>query len=295
MAALPEAVLGLPSPLAVVAHDAGAANIILAWLQAERIPPTGVLPVMDGPAARLWDEAFPDAPGPVPLDDAIAAARTVLSGTGWASDLEHLARGQARRLGLPSIAVIDHWVNYRMRFERSGELILPDRVWVTDHHALAEASRALPEINVELRPNLYLQNQAHAAGPTPKGGDILFVLEPARSDWGRGEPGEFQALDWFWAHRQHVASTGTSVRLRPHPSDPPGKYEAWINTHPGSSLDRSDDMAGALSTAAVVVGLQSAALVIALAAGRRAVTALPPWAPPCGLPHPGITRLSDQR
>lgn len=295
MAASPDAVLGLQTPLAVVAHDAGAANIILAWLLAERKPLLGVLPVMDGPAARLWVEAFPDAPGSMPLNDALSVARTVLSGTGWASDLEHRARAEARRLGLPSVAVIDHWVNYRMRFERSGELILPDRIWVTDEHALAEARRALPEVEAELRPNLYLQNQANAAGPTPTDGDILFVLEPARSDWDRGEPGEFQALDWFWANRQCVESMDVPVRLRPHPSDPPGKYDAWIAMHPGSCLDRSGDMAEALSSAAVVVGLQSAALVVALAAGRRAVTALPPWAPPCGLPHPGITRLADQR
>jgi len=283
--------MGLPTPLAVVAHDAGAANLIIAWFQAEPQPLHGVRPVMEGPAARLWAQAFPDGPTPLGLEAALDGAEALLSGTGWASDLEHRARAEAQRRGLPSVAVIDHWVNYRMRFQRGGEEILPDRVWVTDAYAVAEAARALPELEAELKPNLYLQAQAAAAGPPPERGDVLFVLEPARDDWGRHQPGEFQALDWFWRHKERLAPSGAPLRLRPHPSDPPRKYDAWLAAHPGAALDTSSDMAEALKGASTVVGLQSAALVIALAAGRRAITALPPWAPPCPLPHAEIERL----
>lgn len=284
----------LPHPVAVVAHDAGAANLILAWLAARPPIIEQVLPVMAGPAAALWAARFPDGPAAVTLDTALNEANSLISGTGWASDLEHEARRLARSRGIPSVAVIDHWVNYRMRFQRRGEEILPDRLWVTDDYALAEAARTLTEIPVELKPNLYLQEQATAAGPVPINGDILFVLEPARSDWGRHEQGEFQALDWFWLHRAAAALAPTVVRLRPHPSDPPGKYDAWIAAHPGARLDASTDLAEALRDASVVVGLQSAALVIAVASGRKAVTALPPWAPPCALPHADILTLAGE-
>jgi len=43
-----------------------------------------------------------------------------------------------------------------------------------------------------------------------------------------------------------------------------------------------------------VVGCESFALVVALAAGRRVCSTLPPWAPPCRLPQPGIVRLADR-
>ncbi len=48
--------IDLPGPLAVVCHDAGAANLILAWLAAE--PRSDIRPVMKGPAQGLWKERF---------------------------------------------------------------------------------------------------------------------------------------------------------------------------------------------------------------------------------------------
>lgn len=286
--------IDLPRPLAVVAHDAGAANIILAWLVRE--PLADVRAVMAGPAAALWSARFGAAPLAGSIDEALDGAAALLSGTGWASDLEHRARIAAAVRGTTSVAVIDHWVNYRARFSRDGVEILPDRLWVTDDDALAEARRAVPEVPTDLKPNLYLDEQAALAGPAPESGDILFVAEPARSDWGRGTPGEFQVLDMLidWRDRQARADW-RSIRLRPHPSDPAGKYDAWLARHGGTLLDTSPDIGRALRGAAVVAGMNSFALVVAVAAGRRAVSVLPPWAPPCVLPHRAIERLSDGR
>lgn len=282
--------MGLGAPLAIVANDAGAANIMLAWMSEEDLP--DVRAVMTGPAAALWKARFGDAPCAASVDEALDGAATLLSGTGWASDVEHRARKAARTLGLPSVSVIDHWVNYPDRFVRDGETVLPDLVWVTDSYALAEARRALPATPSEERPNLYLSSQAEAAGPLPPSGDVLFVTEPARSDWGRGLAGEFQALDYFMAHRAAAGLDAARVRVRPHPSDPAGKYDAWIAAHPGAALDPSPDMASALRPASTVVGMNSFAMVIALAAGRQTICALPPWAPSWRLPHDGVLHLS---
>src|SRR5437870_12848252 len=109
--------LDLASPIAVVCHDAGAANIILAWMQAEVGCDWRV--VMQGPAARLWSGLdVPNAKGYDTLEQAFEGAAVLLSGTSWASEIEHEARRQARVRGIKSIAVIDHWVNYKERFVR---------------------------------------------------------------------------------------------------------------------------------------------------------------------------------
>lgn len=281
--------MGLAAPVAVVAHDAGAANIILAWLGAEGIG--NCRPVMAGPAEAVWKARFGEAPL-LALDDALAGPATLLSGTGWASALEHEARRRARAAGIRSVAVIDHWVNYRARFSRDGDQVLPNEIWVTDAYAVAEARRALPEVPIREQPNLYLTQQAAAAGPRPAEGDLLFVAEPARSDWGRGTPGEFQTLDFLATHRERAGvAPSATLRIRPHPSEAPGKYDGWIAAHPGSRLDDSPDMAAALRRAGWVAGLQSAALVIALAAGRPSICALPPHAPHCSLPHDDLVHL----
>ena len=284
----------LDSPVAIVAHDAGAANILFAWVAPADLMRCRV--VAQGPAAALWRARFGKAALVDDLESALQDARTLLSGTGWASDLEHEARRRAHALGIRSIAVIDHWVNYRMRFERGGVEVLPDEIWVTDSHAAEIARSQIPEVPVFEKPNLYVTTQARAAGPAPAdlSGDLLFVSEPARSDWGKGPQGEFQALDYLAEHRA-AAGIPDSVRLRvrPHPSDPIGKYDAWIAAHPGAELDRSKDVAEALGPATWVAGLQSFALVIALAAGRTAISVLPPHAPECVLPHAGLKHLRD--
>ncbi len=315
----------LRPPLAVVCHDAGACNLILPWLAPPgHSPPAWQRPVMQGPAAQMFRARFglasAGAPGSAPeprppaaqesvlesalafaVESALDGAAMLLSGTGWASDLEHRARRLARQRGIFSVAVIDHWVNYPNRFERAGEVIWPDEFWVTDDQALALARQAFAGATVRCFDNLYLSAEATAAGPLPcAAAQLLYVLEPMRSDWGRGVPGEFQALDRFvrlWA-TGGVAGLPTKVplRLRPHPSDPPDKYRAWITAQRGRRLDVGLDthatLAEAIGASAWVVGCESFALVVALAAGRRVWTSLPPWAPACRLPHPGIGRLA---
>ena len=285
--------MGLAKPVAVVAHDAGAANIMLAWLGAEES--AGTRAVMAGPAQELWHAKFGNTPLCESVDQALDGSAALLSGTGWAATIEHDARIAARERGIESIAVIDHWVNYRERFERDGVTVLPDRVWVTDLEALAIAQRTLPEVVAELKPNAYLQEQAAGAGPVPADGDLLFFAEPARADWGQGLPGEFQALEFLSSHAVLAGvPEDTPLRIRPHPSDPAGKYDDWLSRHPSATLDQSPDVSSALASARFAAGMNSAALAIALAAGRSTIVALPPAAPPCVLPHAGLLHLRDR-
>ena len=281
----------LPAPYAVAVHDAGAANMIAAWVAAAKTPPARVLAA--GPARRIWRQRFGKKAALYDDPQALDGMASALTGTGWASDFEHRARIAAARLTVPSVAVVDHWVNYPSRFERDGCTQLPDTVWVGDTEARRIATRAFPDTRVEDHPNLYLLEQAREAGPVPAAVDAVFLMEPARSDWGRNVPGEFQALDFFMKNRAKAGvSPGTVIRLRPHPSDPPEKYDAWLMRHPEVKRDISPDMARALRDARFVVGLHSAGLVIGLEAGRTAISALPPWAPPCVLPQKGIVKLA---
>lgn len=285
------AVLELPSPLAVVCHDAGAANVILAWLGASELDCHAV---MQGPAARLWVERFGTTPMSASLDVALDGAAALLSGTGWASSVEHEARGRARERGIRSIAVIDHWVNYAERFRRDGRCVWPDEFWVTDEYAVAEAARCFPGQMIRLQPNLYLDQQLQRIPAASGRADLLYVVEPARDTWGRDRLGEFQALDYFMERRTALDLPARGViRLRPHPSDPEGKYDDWLAGHRGVQLDESPSLADAIGACAWVAGAESFALVVALQSGRRVVCTLPPWAPACRLPQRGLIHLKE--
>ena len=291
----------LARPLTVVAHDAGAANHIFAWLGDEQ--PNLCLA---GPACGLWQARLQNI-GQVPalesgLAPAIAGAATVITGTGWESSLEHDARKLARELGIYSIAVIDHWTNYLQRFIRVGEEILPDEIWVSDAHAKQLATATFPKIRITQLPNLYLENlvkdvrRLKAISSDSTCDHLLYVLEPIRQAWGPlPQPGEFFALDYFAENLQLIlGSKALKIRLRPHPSDPPGKYDEWMarNVHLPLTIDTTSTLAESLAWASTVVGCQTYAMVFGLALGYSVFSSIPPWAPPCVLPHAEIVCLS---
>ena len=251
---------------------------------------------MQGPAAALWHAAFPRLAPHDSLDEAMNGAQSLLSGTGWASLLEHQARQLAHSSGIHNVAVLDHWTNYAVRFERDGQVQWPDEVWVTDAEALALAQQSLPGVPVRQLENFYLAEQVRHIGPPPCNGTLLVVLEPVRETWGHSQAGEFQALDYLFEHLSWLMPAGVmKVLLRPHPSEPADKYQSWLPCDPRLSIDTSPDVASAISQADVVVGLESFALTIALAAGRQVYSSLPPWAPPLRLPQAGIRQIRHMR
>lgn len=287
-----------PAETAVVLHDAGAANQAIAWIDAGLLPGHRVFAA--GPAVRLW-QAQARPPLAPTLGAALGGAALLVSGTGWQSDLEHRARIEARALGIRSVAVLDHWVNYAERFARNGEAVLPDGLLVADAEAEALARATFPGLAVIRLPGLYLAGEVAAVraaeaalGRAPEG--VLAVMEPARADWGRGVDGVFQALDSLASHWDALAlPRDRPFRLRPHPSDPPGHYDRWCAAHAGlrPTVAAGTPLAAEIAAAAHVVGLSSYALVVALAAGRDTVSILPPWAPPCPLPQAGLRHLRD--
>src|SRR5450631_1883069 len=99
--------------LAVVAHDAGGAEILSSLLR--RMPGRHLL-VVEGPARKVFDRKLGPVQ-PTELAEAIEQASWVLCGTSWQSDLEWRATELARNAGKRCIAFIDHWVNYPERFQ----------------------------------------------------------------------------------------------------------------------------------------------------------------------------------
>jgi hypothetical protein len=288
--------------LAVALHDAGAANLVIGWLKSGQI--TNVRAHVGGPAEMLWHKAFPQLKA-VSLNEALSSAVALLSGTGWASSLEYDAMSAAKGLGIPTFAVIDHWVNYHDRFVRNGIEVIPNEVWVSDHYALAEARKQLPNIYVREFENSYLWEQVNsvlnlrpAIEKTAYQTRVLYTLEPIRLSWDTNDkrPGEFQALDYFMSRLGDLGlKSDCQIRLRPHPSDSSKKYDEWIsNTNfAGLHLAPDESIANAIAWADIVAGCESFALLIGLETGRKVVSTLPPWGNKIRLPHKGIIRLCE--
>lgn len=284
-----------PKSTAVVCHDAGAGNIVIANLLETGRKDWRVF--MHGPAEKLWKEAFPDVELYDTLDSTLYGSEILISGTGWGSNIEHDARKLAHTKGIHSVALIDHWVNYPDRFIREGETVWPDEFWVTDDYALDIAKDAFKNQNIFQVPNYYFEKQLHDIALIDRASipELLYVLEPARSKWGRDMQGEFQALDYFVSYLLKLdLPSNIVIRLRPHPSEAAEKYDEWVAKHStlNIEMDKSISITQSLGRATWVAGCESFALVLALNAGCKVYCTLPPWAPTCRLPHQGLLHLA---
>jgi hypothetical protein len=296
----------LRGPLVVVAHDAGGAEV-LSSLVARGGLPAGieVRLVLQGPARAVFERKVGVVQSS-PLLQAMHDAAMLLAGTGWQSSLEYDALCLAREQRLPALAFLDHWVNYRQRFERQGITCLPDALWVGDDDALALARRVLPERPAFLVPNPYFEAMreelaALAQARAPGAGlRVLYVCEPVREPalrlhgserhWGYTEE---EALSFALAHLPALGPIASLV-VRPHPSESPAKYDAqlrgcaWPVTRGGGA-----SLLAEMAASDVVIGCNSMAMVIGLLAGKRVFCAIPPGGAACALPQRQIGRLSE--
>lgn len=270
----------------VVSHDAGGAEILAAWVAREQPDCTLVL---EGPALRVFERRL----GRLrlsSLDEALAASDWCLCGTGWQSDLEWRAIGAARRLGKRCVAFLDYWANYEQRFVRNGVRLLPDELWAGDEEAVALARAVFPGTPVRLVPNPYFAEALadiarHAGNPAPAraGLEALFVCENISGHaqlrygdarhWGYTE---LDAIDFFLGRLQSLGTPVARVVIRPHPSDPPGKYAALAARDARIAPSDGRPLLEEIAQADLVVGCEGTALVLAHAAGKRVISAIPP-------------------
>ena len=108
--------------IAAISHDAGGAEILSSWLR--RCDEPYCLSV-DGPAIDIFLRKIGDRQS-IPLAEAIAQSEWVLCSTSWQSSLERRAISQAKAGGKKVVAFLDHWVNFKERFQDDGIAVLPD-------------------------------------------------------------------------------------------------------------------------------------------------------------------------
>jgi hypothetical protein len=222
----------------------------------------------------------------------LAGLDLVVCGSSVSSPLEKQVVRAARAAGVRCAVWLDHWVNYPARFVLDGEIVLPDELWVADVHAERLARETVPGPPVVLRGNPYLEDAAAEIRALSRPHDgperVLYVSEPTSlaAERATGDP-----LGWGYEERAALrgyleACRPAHVRLRTHPSEPPDKYAEF-------GLERSEGrtLAEDVAWADTVVGCDTMAMAVALEAGRRVLSVIPPGGRPLSLPYDGIERL----
>ena len=222
---------------AIISHDAGGAEILSSYVDQNDI---ACIYVLDGPAIKIFKKKLGEIEI-ICLEEAIQKATSILCSTSWQSDIEFNAIKMACSMGKRSIAFLDHWVNYSERFTRSGEICLPDEIWVGDVMAENIARQLFPNTKVSLIDIPYINHIRKELAVvnfkrihTSDSINVLYICEPVSEhglysfgnerQWGYTEE---DALRHFLVNIKALGLAINRVLIRPHPSETEGKYN-WV-------------------------------------------------------------------
>ncbi|MGG7576423.1 hypothetical protein [Rhizobium sp. Nf11,1] len=286
--------------VAVIAHDAGGAEILSSWA---RRSGNACLLVAEGPAVAIFKRKCPELT-PMALLEAVASSDWLLCGSGWQSALEREAIRVGRAAGKKTVTFLDHWVNYRERFKDGPRLLLPDEIRVGDVDALRIAQAAFPMHPIVLEENPYVLDLLDQIDAIPqrtnKVGNVLYVCEPvaehAKLAYGDARHfgyTEHDALQFFLDKIHLLNDAVRPIVIRPHPSETAEKYAWALNaTEQEISFGGQNTLLQETLAADIVVGCESMAMIVGLLARKRVISSIPPGGRRCRLPHAEIEHLA---
>jgi UDP-N-acetylglucosamine 2-epimerase len=198
-------------------------------------------------------------------------------------------------MGIPSMAVLDHWCNYGIRFSSltTQELaqfnqqcdVLPDYVCVMDEFARQEmANDGVPYERIRVLGNPHFETLLIKTGVAPDVRKqfahddellVTFASESNLEDNGYGD--EKTAVAHLIEVLQHAAALqGKKVVLviRLHPKEAMEKYAEYLD-RPGIILDKTTDGIALLMASDVVVSVSSMFLIEAVILGKPVISYQP--------------------
>ena len=277
--------------IAVVSHDAGSSELICAFIQEYRTKATWyIFAKTASPMATICKRYnLPYAP----MADAAEQLEEIhpdllLFGTGWQDKCEQPYVHYCKMDGIPTVAFLDHWSNYRERFgypNGGWEENLGDFTAVHDERAYTLALELKLPNPLKL-PNHYLIRLIEDAmlRKAEVGKTLLFLSEPTDSvaEKTYGDPlywgfTQYTALEDILEHFEDFQCENLIIRL--HPSEMSSNYDAILLRYPNISVQmhesHSADLIDELLCAKVIIGFDTMALYIAALLGKPIISYLP--------------------
>lgn len=197
----------------------------------------------------------------------------ILYGTGWLN-FNVFIKENSKKHNIKTIALIDHWDNYKRRFSKN---ILPDAIIVMDDTAQKIALDTFNSgVYIFKIKNYYLQDISHSYSLTKKNKKdfIVFISEPTKV---KNNPLDFNAFEYDFLI--DVLRKFKKVIIRLHPTEPRNKYNKVISTFPKSVIkvveSNEEDLATTLSKSKLTIGIGSTALYISFLLGIKTISYIP--------------------
>ena len=244
---------------------------------------------------RLWDKSNPDY---------------LFCGTG-SSGYELTFIKEANRRGITSVAFLDHWINYRERFDypQTGwEKNKPDFFALSDNRAYDLAYNLNLGQLLQIR-NYYIADLISDLGryksEEPNSGNLLFISEAIEEHClTKYNDSEYEGytqtavlieiLENFDTLSKKLQCKKIIIRL--HPAEAPDKFDYLKSNYPeiDIAIEKPGDkpLNEAITNAQAVIGIKSMALFIAFLLNKPVLSYIPIDLQ-CSLPLPEVCCTHD--
>ncbi len=290
--------------IGLFSNDAGGAEILSSWAIKEN---SEFLIKVHGPAKDIFKRKFEsNLFTNKSVKETVSECDSIICSTSWDSDLEKNAMKEAIKSNKKSVAILDHWVNYKERFEdKFGNLINPTEIWVCDRYAQEIAKNIFFNSNIKLIKNPYFESiklqiskNTYNQNKTKNIKKILYVCEPIKDHANKMRNNNFfgyteeEAINYFLTNIKNIFNCKTEIIIRPHPSEDPDKYN-WVldDFDLDIVISKDENLVNQICYADVVIGCESMALVVGVLAEKQVISSIPNGGKKCELPHKEIQSL----
>ncbi len=206
----------------------------------------------------------------------------IVTGTSYPPTTEIFTWKKAKRFSVPTIAMIDQWLNYLERFEVSNQQLveesLPDLITTIDNFGKSEMKAlGFPGVKILSVGSPYLDtipnaNSANKALNKKNKLEILFVSEPRslENELNHGYD-EFSILEHFIiAINEQPHSIDFNIKIKPHPRNSKESFKNFIQKHNNQNISIEDKLSPreSISNSDIVIGMSSMMLVESVLMGK---------------------------
>ena len=274
----------------ICCHDAGAAELISSYVLQHKLDHQFTFS-LSGPSVEIFEKKLGILKN-YPIDSMIQKSDQIFCGTGW-NKFEITAMIKARNMKKYLVVFLDHWVNYKERFEYKGNLILPDEIWVSDIYAKNLALKLFKSVKIKLIENYFLNDikekykrASFSHRKKSNNQKILFLSDNNNSviDSGFVKDSTFicrdeEIAEYFLNNIRLVVEDISQIVIRPHPSETQvlSKYKSIFDQYKiPFIIGGKTNLLEEISCSEIVVGADSMALVVAMVCGKKTYTCTPP-------------------
>ncbi|MDO9183407.1 MAG: hypothetical protein Q7U04_13415 [Bacteriovorax sp.] len=301
----------LESKTLIVAHDAGGAEVLSAWVK-RNIDDTFIFH-LNGPAKKIFLKKLPiikecseDEMWRMIDSGQIQLAFTASSFI----SVEKAVITTCLEKKIKVITLLDHWVHLRERFgfpDPEWSSMVSDEVWCGDEHVFQLCKDLkFPVEKLKIVNNCYwdeIKEEATQINIPCNQNGILYIAEPVRehSEAIHGDKNylgydEYSCLEYFFDLMTKLGNEKFDITIRPHPSEEVDKYFYLFKKHPEFAqlkIELKRTLIEDCLSNRVVVGADTMGLVIGIILGKLVFTTIPPEGKKSNLPFSQILPLTE--